>query len=123
MSFALSLCQSGDAILSEPVHSPFVHWAGAEGFIEPYAWSVPIEAAPLHPSAATFFGDRCQMAQYRLPITVASVLWEDEHILQIEPRFADESGEIVKEEGETHLFPVHSGKDYLRRPLLEQPFF
>jgi hypothetical protein len=67
-----------------------------------------------------------QLPQQGLPIALAAVLRQDVEILQIQPRAAQEGGEVVEEEGKAHLFSVLQGEEYLRiaavKELLGQKF-
>jgi len=67
-------------------------------------WLIPIEAAPFKPSAPPFNGNTGKLADQSLSVTAASIFGPYEKVLKVDPRSAEEGGEVMEEEGKADFF-------------------
>ena len=97
----------------EPVDRPLVVRPGAQAVVETDRRCVPVEHRPLDPAAAALERQAGQLSQQRLPDSAAARLRDDEQVLEVDPRLAEEGREGVEEQREADRHAVVLGQDDL----------
>src|SRR5213083_74731 len=95
-------CEPAERRAGEAGEDPLAAEGGAELPVEADRGRVPVEDRPLHAAAAAAHGDRRERPEQRLARPVAACFGQDEEVLEIERRPAEERGvgEVVERQAD-----------------------
>ncbi len=85
-----------------PTNAPILKWGRAEGAIKGECRLVPVQHGPLESPASSGNRRPCQLLEKGPSVALPPVFRDDEQVLEVEARPADERRVIVEEERETN---------------------
>src|SRR5216683_86541 len=110
-----------ECLAGEAVHRPVGVRARPEALIESDRVAVPIEHRPLETAATAIHRKPSEVLEHGAADAAAPLLGDNEQVLQIDSRPAEERREVVEEQREARRSVLIDGKQNLRvRPVTEQ---